>query len=328
MIEQERIEVIETPDAFAEGLLFPRHKYPKVPFIVKMHGPLCVYELFDKNLPEWARRFMFRLERRLLLKATHVTVPSQTAGEVFRREMDLKFVPWTLPNPPPIVNAPNGAGESEDPNLVLFVGRIAPVKGIHVLIEAIPRILDVQPDTRFVIAGGEAAADHRFDASKRSLLAKLPEPCQAAVSFTGHLSPDAVVEYYKRASVCVLPSLFDTFAYTCLEAMNYGRAVVGSCNSGMRELLDDGRAGLLYTPPDAVELASQIVRLLREPRLRLKLGDRARERALAEFGKERTLDRTLEFYYRAVTELRTLGQERRATRQSPAHHCNVNPPSR
>jgi glycosyltransferase involved in cell wall biosynthesis len=86
--------------------------------------------------------------------------------------------------------------------------------------------------------------------------------------------------------------------------MAMGKAVVGSHNSGMGDRLA-GDAGLLYSPPDADELANHIVRLLRDPGLRSDFGQRARSRATEVFGRAATLAAAATFYERALEEVQS-----------------------
>ena len=87
--------------------------------------------------------------------------------------------------------------------------------------------------------------------------------------------------------------------------MSYGKAIVGSRNSGMQEMLDDGSAGLLYTPPDENELADHIIRILRNPELQNSLGAQAKQRALTVYNKDKIINETIAFYESAIAELRT-----------------------
>ncbi|HEX7022949.1 MAG TPA: glycosyltransferase family 4 protein, partial [Trueperaceae bacterium] len=138
---------------------------------------------------------------------------------------------------------------------------------------------------------------------KEHLRGLLPAEFLDCVTFTGHLPHDQVAEYYRRAAVCVFPSLFDNFPYTCLEAMGHGKAIVGSANGGMADMLAEG-AGRLYTPPDTRDLARQVIELLADPALRERLGMTARQRALAQYAKSTALDTVEAFYRRALSERR------------------------
>jgi glycogen(starch) synthase len=170
--------------------------------------------------------------------------------------------------------------------------------------KAIPLVLERKPTARFVLVGADAFSYRGHASMREYLLGSLPENCRESVLFMGRLPHREVAAQFQRASVCVFPSLFEVFGYTCLEAMTYGRAIVGSSNGGMSELLDDGRAGLLFTPPDAGELGRHIVTLLEDAELRRTLGRRARERVLEQYHPDAVMPLFEEYYRRAIAELR------------------------
>jgi glycosyltransferase involved in cell wall biosynthesis len=92
------------------------------------------------------------------------------------------------------------------------------------------------------------------------------------------LGPDdpRLIELYQQADIFCLPTHADASAYVVLEAMACGAAVVTTSVGASRELLDDGRAGLLVTPRDREELRSNLETVLGDERLREDLGARAR----------------------------------------------------
>nr|MDQ3397292.1 glycosyltransferase family 4 protein [Deinococcota bacterium] len=306
LVQTGQVTLIEAADCAADAVRYRPGKHPEVPFVVRLHGPTAVGELFDKTIPEFARRVVRRLERRLLLRATHLCAPSQAAAGLFRRAMALGEKPIAVyPNIPTLAHfatAPGVATEPE-PNLVLYVGRLSPVKGVHLLVQAIPGVLRRHPQARFVLAGPDGPTSQGHPSAQDYLLSLLPPPCRHAVSFTGYLPPAALARYYERAALCVAPSLFESFGYSCLEAMTHGKAVIGSPAGSMAEMLDHGRCGLLYTPPRIDELSGQMLRLLKDPGLRRSLGAAARARVLTRYRPEVIASRVEAFYLSALADL-------------------------
>jgi glycosyltransferase involved in cell wall biosynthesis len=307
LIVSEHLDLVESAESFAETLLFPARRYPNLPFIVKLHTPLAVGELFDKNLPEPARRLVRAFERRLILKASHLSVPSRAGRALFRREMSLGNRPiHLLYNPPPryldtpYLNTPTEDMPPAQPPEVLFVGRLTLFKGTQLLIQAVPKVL-AQVEAKFIFVGADASNAQGYGSSAAMLRDKLPASCQQAVEFRGHVRLERLGAIYRRASVFVLPSLFDNFPYTCLEAMHCGKAIVSSSSGGMRELLTG--CGLFFNPPDVETLSQHIVTLLRDPALREKLGQAARQRLEEHFAKEVIMEETEAFYRRALSEM-------------------------
>lgn len=298
------VDVIEVPDGNADALMFNPRRHPRIPFIVRMHTPVAVLELFDKTLAEPIRMILKFLERRMLLKATHLSVPSRASAEFFRKEMELGDRRMTiLPNPPPVSIEVWSASTRTDPNQVLYLGRLQPQKGVEVLFQAIPHVLQQHPEARFIIVGDDNSIAGKQRVRKEQYLAMIPDQYHHAIRFTGHVPNAEVAGFYQRAALCVFPSLFDNFPYACLEAMTFGKAIIGSRNGGMLELLDDGRAGLLYTPPDAKELEVHIIRLLKDPQLRSDLGEKARRRVLTVYNRDLVIEETLSYYRSTVHEL-------------------------
>ncbi|MBA3748282.1 MAG: glycosyltransferase family 4 protein, partial [Solirubrobacterales bacterium] len=86
-----------------------------------------------------------------------------------------------------------------------------------------------------------------------------------------------------RASVCLVPSRFEAFGYTCLEAMSCGRPVVASKVGGLPEIISDGQDGQLVAPDDPDALSEAVIGLLTDPDLRWRLGSAARATVLQRF---------------------------------------------
>ena len=303
LVRHEGVDVIEAADHAAEPAFYRPRRHPRVPFIVRLHIPAAVTELFDRNLPEGVRRVLRAFERRYLRAATHLSAVSAGSNEVIAREMGIAPAATVLPNPPPFdPHAVAPQRDAIDPDLVTFVGRVNRWKGADLLVRAIPHIRAERPNTRFVFVGAMAYAVPGFASIRDYLLSLLPEGDRAAVTFTDKVPMEAVAAHYHRAAVCVFPSRFEVFGYVCLEAMAFGKAIVASDHGGMAELLGGGACGLLFTPPDVPALAEQVLRVLRDGALRDHLGDMARARVLTHYDRDDILARTEAFYRRAIAE--------------------------
>lgn len=92
------------------------------------------------------------------------------------------------------------------------------------------------------------------------------------VVFTGPADSASLRGYYHRAAVSVVPSLFENCPYAVLEAMAYGIPVVASDNSGLAEIIEDGKNGLLFETGNPESLANQVIRLLSSRLLRAEIG--------------------------------------------------------
>jgi glycogen synthase len=306
IVDRERIDLVEACDSGAEAVAYDPRPYPRVPFVVRLHTPTAVWELFDRTVPEAARRWILAVERRLLSRATHLSAPSPGAADLFRREMRLgERTIEVHPNPPTLDASSIAVRRPTDGRTVLYVGRLALGKGVLTLAAAIPLVRSVHPEARFVFVGPDVPTGTAHASMGERLRASLSAADRPAVEFTGYLSREALRERFDGAAVCVVPSLFEAFGYACLEAMTFGKAIVASGVGGMVELLDGGRCGLTFEPGDAHALSERIVRLLRDGDLRDRLGDSARARAERVFGREAVMALAEDAYRRAIADLRS-----------------------
>ncbi len=161
--------------------------------------------------------------------------------------------------------------------LVLYSGRLVERKGIRELLAAIPRVLEAAPTTRFALAGGPPNLRPADVAAQ--WLTPEAAPHHARIHFTGWLSPSQLASWYRSADVLVVPSRYEPFGMVILEGMIHGLPVVASDVGGPAEILDHGRTGLLFPPRDAAALAEQLTAVLRDRRLRERLGRAGAEEA-------------------------------------------------
>ncbi len=152
--------------------------------------------------------------------------------------------------------------------LVLYTGRFVERKGIRELLAAIPKVLDEEPSTRFVLVGGYGGGAE----IERSWLAGSLEPYRSQVHFTGWLPPAQVTEWYQVADILVVPSWYEPFGMVILEGMIHGLPIASTAVGGPAEILEHDRTGLLFPPKDAEGLARSVLQLVKSPELRERLG--------------------------------------------------------
>jgi glycosyltransferase involved in cell wall biosynthesis len=179
-----------------------------------------------------------------------------------------------------------GAAGREERQRIVFVGRIAEQKNPLLLIEALEG-LDVALD---MVGQGELRDRAEEEARRRSV----------AVTFHGNLPHECLPEIINAGRVFVLPSHYEGHPKTLLEAMACAAAVIGTDVPGIREVIDDGRTGLLCEPT-VVALRAAIERLLGDDALRRFLGDNARHQVGATLSLDRVMELELEAYQTALT---------------------------
>ncbi|MBK8047986.1 MAG: glycosyltransferase [Anaerolineales bacterium] len=170
---------------------------------------------------------------------------------------------------------------------ILYVGRLEKRKGILDLFAAIPRVLQHLPGVHFVIAGADNSVADGFQPrtgfSYPDYFAREHPTALANVQFTGAVSEEELQTLYQRCDLFLAPSLYESFGLIYLEAMNYGKAVIGCTTGGVPEVVENGVTGLLVDPEAPAQLAEAIVKLLRNPRLLHDYGLAGRQRLLERF---------------------------------------------
>src|SRR5882724_8749143 len=174
---------------------------------------------------------------------------------------------------------------------LLFVGTWIDHKGIYYLAEAFEKVLRVIPEARLTIAGclePEENVRRSFAPAAQAALEVWPFVARAEIS-----------SLYAEHEIFVLPSLMEGMPLVLLEAMASGMPVVTTESSGMTDLVEDSHDGLFVIPGDAESLAAAIVRLCRDPELRLRLGGAAQEK-MKRYTWNQAARRTEMVFYRAL----------------------------
>jgi D-inositol-3-phosphate glycosyltransferase len=202
-------------------------------------------------------------------------------------------------------------GLPDDTFLMTFVGRIEAQKGIEVLLQAAAQLRALAPGLRFHVAivGGTARqrlangwglTDDRYALELEALARALD--LTDHVTWTGALPHEALSAIYSAADVVVIPSHYESFGMTALEALACGACVVASRTGGLRTTLDEGRAGVLFTPGAPGELAAELARLAADTVLRASFQRGARTYVAGTYGWDR-ITAQLAAIYREMTTI-------------------------
>ncbi len=165
-------------------------------------------------------------------------------------------------------------GLHDDDRILLFVGRIEPLKGVDILLGAAAQ-LEATGDCFVIVVGGESAAQDGEMAHLRSLASRLG--IAERVSFLGAVDHERLPLFYSAADVCVVPSFYESFGLVALEAMACGTPVVASRVGGLAGTVRDGETGYLIPWRCPEPFAERLELLLGNEELRRAMGQSARE---------------------------------------------------
>lgn len=279
------IDAVVAPIRNCEGIAFLLDG--SWPLVTSLHGRLSV-EL--GRSPGALAPAMLALERRLLAASSAILASSGSAIGRIEQSHGVSFeahvptiVPYgqddwsTQPARPP-------APIADEALRLLCVGRLDETRGIDVLFETLPRLLETHPELVVDIVGGDAPADERGP-TRRELFERRHgvDGFHGRVRFHGEVDEARLRGFYAACDLVVWPSRTGAFGMVPLEAMVFGKPVVAGRVPGIGEVVEDGVTGLLAEPGDADSLAAACACLLGNARARSRMGRAGRERYEARF---------------------------------------------
>lgn len=196
-------------------------------------------------------------------------------------------------------------GVAPDAALLLFVGRVQPLKGPDVALEAAARLLADEPGLRdtlqVVFVGGPSGRSERADPYRmRELAARLG--ISDVVRFEPPCPQEELAQWYRAATVMLAPSHSESFGLVALEAQACGTPVVAASVGGLRTVVRDGDSGVLVDGHDPADWARAIGQLLLAPGRLRALSAGARRHASA-FGWSATVDQLARVYTGVMDEV-------------------------
>jgi D-inositol-3-phosphate glycosyltransferase len=194
-------------------------------------------------------------------------------------------------------------GVTQDAAVILFVGRIQPLKAPDVLIAAVAELARRDPSRRdalrLIIIGSPSGPDSEWSTTLRPLAAELG--VGDMVDFRPHSPRAELFRWYCVADVVGVPSHTESFGLVALEAQACGRPVVATDVGGLRHAVIDGATGLLVAGHDPGPWADALATLLDDPAARVHMGVTAAAHA-ARFSWDNTAAATLEGYGTALSQ--------------------------
>lgn len=160
--------------------------------------------------------------------------------------------------------------------VLLFAGRIQPLKGLDVAVRALAQLGD--PDVMLAVVGGPSGPEGPAELTRiRDLVEELAVGPQ--VRFVRPRPHAELADWYRAADACVVPSLSESFGLVALEAAACGTPVVASAVGGLCSLVVDGVTGFLVDSRDPTDWAIPIAALVGEPALASAMGAEAEARS-------------------------------------------------
>jgi glycosyltransferase involved in cell wall biosynthesis len=285
-------------------------RWPAVPTVVHLHTPsevLLVLRSFCSGVltPGFAGYVL--AERAGILGADALCAPSAFIADWAQRHYHLPDTPTVIPyamdalppQPPPAQK-----------RRILYVGRIEPRKGVEPLVRAWVQIASAHPGWSLRLAGADTTTSAAGTSLRGHLFGLIPPELRGRIHFLGALRPELLAVEYAEASLCVVPSLWENYPSTCIEAMSHARAVLVSDEGGMREMIGDTAAGETFRSGDVADLARALSSMLNEGPDRLATRGRCGRGSIAALCDKASVASRRIAFYRSVIARAAAGPRR------------------
>jgi glycosyltransferase involved in cell wall biosynthesis len=267
---------LEIVDGLYEGTDALIYSFSKLtPIVIQVHGSIRQHIEYSSEMPTIDRaklRGLLFLSDTTARRADFVVALNPGAYEEMRRFVGVKQQKLRLVYHArdltryqnKVSDIRRKLGFSNSSPLVLFVGRLEERKGVHILCQAVPSILAVLPETKFLLLGMDTPSGPGGGSFKGFVSKQLQS--QGAIGstvFIDFLPDDELVQLYSASDLVVCPSLHEVASSVPLEAMACGKPVVATAVGLVPEIQLDGTNGEMVPPGDPGALAAAIVSVLR-----------------------------------------------------------------
>lgn len=174
----------------------------------------------------------------------------------------------------------------KDYNKVLFLGRICRDKGIDELLEAMKQIYSVNKGAHLYLGGIYEDSEYK----------EKVENCSDFVTYLGWINGEEKNKYLDECGVLVLPSYYEGFPVSIIEALLHGCVVAASAVGGIPEIIDDGIDGILFKPKDKKAVKNALEMAMSDKEKALSMGKIGQKKVIEKYSVETNIKRLLEIY--------------------------------
>ncbi|MBI5680846.1 MAG: glycosyltransferase family 4 protein [Methanobacterium sp.] len=262
----------------------------KYPVIITVHGIMATEYKFNKGLNFIGGFISYLLEKYAFRKAKNIIVCSEVMKKEIGKLSRAKV--YVVPNGVDCKKIDNFSSSKVviHPSII-YIGLLEKIKGVDTLIKAINIIKDDIPEIHFYIAGKGSQEENLRKLTKKLGL-------ENNIDFLGYISGEEKYSNFKSVDICAVPSRYESFGITILEAMACGKPVIAS-NVGNIPSLVDENTGILFESENEKDIAQKIINLLKNQDLRDKMGLNAEKRA-KEFDWDKISEKTVNIYKKII----------------------------
>lgn len=290
-------DIVEAPEWSAEGFI---HSFSNKPLLItRLHTPLfLVKQIADQKMTTGAKTTNF-LEKTQTKQSYGITSPTNALAKRISKKwnIDLSSI-QIIPNGINLkkIGSMDIKEKSLNSDYLVYVGRLEPRKGVHILAKALPGIFRKYPNLIMVFIGKNL--NYRIGTMKEFII-DVNREYKENIIFTGFVSDEDKYSLIKHCKLVILPSLWENFPYTCLESMALGKAIIATKGSGYDEIIEDGRSGFLVEAGNFFSLQSKIIECLDNDDKISQIEHFSKKRVI-EFDVTKVSEKTCKYYKKLI----------------------------
>lgn len=299
--KKEKIDIIEGNDFGGELFFYLLFRKRRPPVVLRLHTPSFIIQRFNTEPRNLFYKILKFIETYCLKTADSLYSPTKSLAKIISQETNRrvnKIIPYPFRSTYFFKNI------KRKQNLVLYVGKLQPKKGVVVLVKAIPGVVKKFPETLFLFVGPDTIWNGK------SVKKVLQEICQKnnvsenTIFYKSEIKKDELYRLYRKATITVIPSLWENFPNVCLEAMSQGSVLIASNNGGLKEIIDNENNGLLFKTNNSKDLKEKIIRLIKNKYLREKMSKTAQKNVVDRYNSNKIVKETINYYQTVLTRVK------------------------
>jgi len=292
-----QFDIVHSSEFASEAFCFALRK--KYPLVTRLATPFFLTEKLNGKTFFGPRPLFNWMEKKQVLCSDGIFAPTRALATAVTQEWGINLsAVEVIPNSVDISRIIQLARNSPAPeffaekNFLLYFGRLEKRKGVRILAQCLPTVLERFPGLSMVFIG----SDLQYPGpSMKEYIKTTVGKYQQQLIFFDNLSHEKLFPIVNLAKIVILPSLWEAFGFVCIEAMALGRPVIATSGSGFEEIIEDDASGFLVKPDNGELLGEKIIHCLTNEDNLHRISEGARRRA-EDFEVSKVAHKLLNYY--------------------------------
>jgi len=300
-------DIVQTANVMAVGLFFRQEK--TVPVVTRLSSYRPFWDRAAGIEETAGVKARWQMEKIAITGCQHLYAPTYFVAKQVAQGYGIESVD-TLETPffaeQPVLESDVFDQQLAGKSYALYFGRMTQMKGVHILAQALPKVLRQHPDMHVAFVGGSGISP---DASTmREYVAEHLKDFLERVIFLDPMRHNRLYPVIRGAKIVVLPSLIDNLPNTCLESLGLGKVVVSTTGSCFEQVIEHKISGILVEPGNPEALADGINRAWQLGESEALAMQQAAVKSVSRLYPERAIPKLIDYYKSIIRPAQTIEQ--------------------